>query len=143
MQILCKLIELNLLLVCTVAIPLFASLGFPTNLHIRLHVCKFNTEFALNLRIGKLDANLYTNLQAFCTRTFIKFATGWFAINLQRVYTQANLMVCIALHRCNFMQTKSLTCFLPIGLLMQIFVANFDKILRKVCKAQFIKFASG
>ena len=24
---------------------------------------------------------------------------------------------------------------------MQIFVANFDKILRKVCKAQFIKFA--
>ena len=57
-QILCKLIELNLLLVCRVAIPLFASLGFPTNLHICLHMCKFNTKFALNLRMGKLDANL-------------------------------------------------------------------------------------
>ena len=58
MQILWKLIELNLLLVCTFAIPLFASLKFPTNLHIRLHVCKFNTKFALNLRMDKLVANL-------------------------------------------------------------------------------------
>ena len=54
MQILCKLIELNLLLVCTFAIPLFASLGFPTNLHIRLHVCKFN----INLHKIYVWANL-------------------------------------------------------------------------------------
>ena len=73
MQILCKLIQLNLLLVCTVAIPLFASLWFPTNLHIRLHVCKFNTKFALNLRLGKLDVNLVQICKRFARVHLLSF----------------------------------------------------------------------